>query len=55
MLNSPERTQKKINKSTRRPVGGARAPRIILFARFSAAGMDLPEARDVVEIFTWEF
>ncbi len=46
-LNSPERTQKKINKSTRRPVGDARAPRIIFFAIFSVDGMDLPEARDL--------
>ena len=29
-------------------MGGARAPRIILFAIFSVPGMDLPEARDMV-------
>ena len=38
----------KINLGMRRPVGGARVPRINLFAIFSVAGMDLPEAREVL-------
>ena len=35
------RCQKKITKGLRRPVGDARAPRIILSSIFPAAGMDL--------------